>query len=288
MTPREAILRAASRLEAAGVPDPLYDAAALLAHVTSQNALSLRVDSDHELTKAQSASYEVLLRRRETRIPLQHLLGSAWFYGREFTVSGDVLIPRPETELLVFRALALLPSLPAPLSVLDLCTGSGCIAISLRLEADCPVCVSAADISGAALQIARDNAHYLKAQDIRFLQGDLFAPFREEERFSMILSNPPYIPSDDCRELQPEVRHDPMLALDGGKDGLAIIRRILCGAPEHLLPGGALLMEIGSDQAGAVSRLIADTGVFSAAAVLRDEAGLDRIVEARYMPRSDA
>ena len=288
MTPREAIRQAARCLEDAGVPDPLYDAAALLAHVTGRNALLLRMDSDHPLTQEQQASYDALLHRREARIPLQHLLGTAWFYGRAFSVSGDVLIPRPETELLVSRALALMPSVPAPLSVLDLCTGSGCIAISVRLEAGVSVSVSASDISPAALSAAERNARQLGARDIRFLEGSLFDPLRDGERFSMILSNPPYIPTGICGELQPEVRHDPMLALDGGKDGLDIVRGILRGAPEHLLPGGVLLMEIGFDQAESVSHLISESGVFSPAAILKDEAELDRVVETRYAPRSRA
>ena len=285
MTPREAFLAGFRRLKDAGVPDPDYDAAQLLAHVTGGNALSLRLDMDHVLSDDMTARYLDLLTRREQRIPLQHLLGTAWFLGREFLVSDQVLIPRPETGLLVTRALSCLRAYPPPVAVLDLCTGSGCIAVSVALSAAIPVQVTASDLSRAALDMAEENARRLGATDIRFVQGDGFRPFAASDRFALILSNPPYIPSGVCPGLQPEVLHDPLLALDGGPDGLDIIRKVIAGAPDHLIPGGRLLMEIGWDQGPAVRSLLSETGVFTRIEIRQDDAGLDRFASAIFQPQ---
>ncbi len=286
MTPREAIRQGTQRLRDAGVPDPVYDAAVLLESVMHRNALALRLDTDHPLTMLQLEAYEGLLARRAARIPLQHLLGSAWFCGRPFRVNGDVLIPRPETELLAERALDCLKELPEPVSVLDLCTGSGCIAVTLALETGRPGRVLASDLSPAALAVAEENARTLGAEGIRFLQGDLFGAVPPAERFGVIVSNPPYIPTEACAGLQPEVLHDPLLALDGGADGLSVLRRIIREAPEHLAEGGWLLLEIGSPQAEDVCGLIRAAGAYAEPAVRRDQAGLDRMVEARRLART--
>ncbi len=281
MTPRQLILGAAQRFRDAGVPDPLWDAAQLLAHVTGREALALRLDDAGEVSASDCAAYESLCARRAARVPLQHLLGTAFFCGREFEVTPDVLIPRPETEILVREALSA-AHLCGSSPILDLCCGSGCIAITLSLALGCPV--DAADLSGAALSVARRNASRLGAQ-IRCFEGDLFAALPPgESLYGVIASNPPYIPTADCAGLQPEVLHDPMLALDGGADGLRLIRRITAEAPAHLRPGGALLMEIGSGQGPAAAALLRDGG-FGEVRILPDEAGLDRIAAGRLTTR---
>ena len=274
MSPQEAIRAAARRFTEAGVPDPVYDAAALLAHLTGREPLLLRTDRDTVLSPETLDAYRELTDRRAQRIPLQHLLGSAWFFDREWLVTPDVLIPRWETELLVRRAL----SHPSDAPIADIGTGSGCLAVTLALETHCPV--FAVDISPAALAVAQKNAARQQASNrITFLQGDGLSAFRNQARFGRIVSNPPYIPTDECRRLQPEVLRDPLLALDGGPDGLDILRALIADAPGALVKGGWLLLEIGSDQAAQVVDLMRAQPLFGEPHVFQDDAGLDRVVE---------
>ncbi len=274
-SPRAVILAASKRLEAAGVPDPVNDAALLLAQVTGRPALSLRMDRDAALTDSQLESFDALCAQREKRTPLQWLLGTQPFCGHLFEVGPEALIPRPETELLAELALSLRARFPAP-RALDLCTGSGCIACALALAAP-GLSVEACDVSESALALAQRNAARLGAE-VSFYRGDLFTAV-EGRQYGCIVSNPPYIPAGELAGLQAEVRLEPVLALDGGEDGLAFYRRIAAGAPSHLLPGGALLMEIGSGQGEAVAALLRDAG-FGGVAIHPDLAGLDRMAEA--------
>jgi len=272
------IRTAAERFRASGIPDPEVDAALLLAHVTGKAPLSLRLDTDFVPDEGQLAVFASLCEERLRRRPLQYLLGTQSFYGREFGVDERVLIPRPETELLVERAVQALRQCAAPTRALDLCCGSGCIAVTLALEV--PGCqVHAADLSSDALAVTDRNAQRLGAS-VTLHQGDLWAAV-PGERFHVIVSNPPYIPTEDCRALQAEVQAEPRLALDGGMDGLAFYRRIAGGAGTHLLPGGKVLLEVGYNQADAVCMLLCEAG-FQQVETYRDLNDIPRMIEATY------
>lgn len=271
MTVREALRYAAARLAAAGVPDARLDAEYLLVELQGTDRLRLLAEGESELDERTAAAYDGQLARRERREPLQYILGSQPFMGLTLAVSPAALIPRADTEILCEAALAALkPSMRA----LDLCTGTGALAIALkayRPEAE----VHAADISPDALALARSNAK-ANGTEIVFHEGDLFAPLAGL-RFDLIVSNPPYIPHGELDSLQAEVCWEPALALDGGDDGLGFYRRIAREAPEHLTAGGAMLLEIGCTQAAAVTALLRTAG-FADLAVLPDLAGLDRVV----------
>ncbi len=278
MTPRQLLRETAARFKAADIPDPEVDASLLLSHVTGMMPLSLRLDTTTVLSPAQCEQFEALVAQRLTRQPLQYLLHRQSFLGRDFYVDERVLIPRPETELLAERAIDALKAFRsathAP-TALDLCCGSGALAVSLALEVP-DAQVHAADISPDALCVTRQNAEQLHA-GISLHQGDLFSAV-PGMTFDVIVSNPPYIPSADCRTLQPEVLREPLLALDGGADGLALYRRIAQEAADHLNPGGVLLMEVGHDQAQAVMALLHD---FSAVTAHEDYQHISRMIEAK-------
>lgn len=217
-----------------------------------------------------------VLNRRKTHLPVQYITGQTNFMGLEFMVTPDVLIPRPETELLTEMVI----KASKGKSVLDLCTGSGCIAVSLAVLGNCKQ-VSAADISEKALSVARYNAKAHQS-GIHWYCGDLFAPLGAE-RFDIIVSNPPYIPTGEITGLMSEVRdYEPHLALDGSGDGLEFYRRIAREAGDHLTPDGELFLEIGCEQGKEVEKLLSGAG-FSSITIHRDYSGLDRMVHAKYM-----
>lgn len=278
MTIQDAITLAQRRLTAAGIEVPFVDTGWLLAHVTGKNHLLLRLEGDQPLTPAQEAQFLRLLARREARIPLQHLLGTQPFLGHDFRTDSRALIPRPETALLAEMAIRHIQVMDAPAPrLLDVGTGTGCIAVSLALA--CPHAhVTAVDLSPDALSLARENADALGAR-ITFLESDLLNGVAGE-MFHLIISNPPYIPSGALPALQPEVQHDPALALDGGADGLAVYRRLIPAAFSHIYPGGMLMLEIGSDQGTSVPALMWAAG-FVDVAVHRDYGDLERMVAGR-------
>lgn len=271
-TIRETLHTAAARLKAAGVPDAANDAALLLSHVTGEAQLNLRADAGRQLTAETLAAFERLLCRREAREPLQYITGEAYFMGLCFKTAPGVLIPRFDTETLCQQALE---RMRGEERVLDLCTGSGALAVAIARHFPRSR-VFAGDISPTACDLARENAARCGAS-VSVRQGDLFAPFAGE-RFDLIVSNPPYIPAGELAGLQAEVRREPALALDGGADGLDFYRRIIREAPEYLNPGGWLLLEIGSDQARAVTSFMRR---FAAVSVYSDLNGLDRVVAGR-------
>ena len=277
MTPRELLKALAAELAEAGVPDSEVDASLLLSHVTGKNPMNLRLDSWSQVSLADEAAVRALCARRKTRTPLQYLTGVQSFLGRDFHVDERVLVPRPETELLAERAIAALQERPAPIA-LDLCCGSGCLAVSMVLGAP-GANVHAADISEGALAVTRLNAERLHAQ-ITLHQGDLFSAVPVDLRFDVIVSNPPYIPAADCLALQEEVRREPLLALNGGTDGYDFYRRIAMEAPAYLKEGGVLLMEVGYDQAQSVMALCRATG-FRQVMAHEDYQHIERMVEAR-------
>lgn len=273
MNLRQAVRHAALTLEVAGVPDPRTDAELIAAHVTGLPRMNVRLMGENELTSEQEQRFSSLLLSRAQRVPLQYLLGVQYFYGLPFQVDERVLIPRPETEELCEWGLSFLSRRPAP-SALDLCTGSGAIAVTLKHE--CSIAhVTASDLSADALALAKLNAEQNGAQ-VRFVQGDLWEPVGEET-FDLILSNPPYIPTADCDELQAEVRREPRMALDGGVDGLDFYRRIAREAPQHLRSGGMIAVELGVGEAESVAELFGQAGLVDVT-VRKDLCGIARMV----------
>lgn len=272
MTIREALRRAEEILRAAGVPDARLDAEYLLAFLEDAPRLAVCLSADTPLTDTRAARFFALIERRAAREPLQYILGTQDFMGLTFSVTPDVLIPRADTETLCEQALLCAAD---GAKVLDLCTGSGALGIALK-ALNPTLLVTAADISEAALALARDNARALNT-DVRFVLGDLFEPVKDE-RFDVIVSNPPYIRASDMPVLQEEVKFEPRLALLGGEDGLDFYRRIAREAPAHLNAGGALLLEIGDGEMDEVRALL-EARYFTQA--VRDLSGNPRVITAR-------
>lgn len=284
LTVGEALIWAFEELSKAVVPFARDESEFLLMHVLDCRRHELFLNARRLLTPQEAQLLREAAARRLNREPLQYIFGEAEFRGRAFKVTRDVLIPRPETELLVEEALKEAPSFGGgPLTIIDLCTGSGCIAVSAALEIQCEVFAS--DISEKALEIAKENAQRLGAdQRVSFLSGDLFGaiPEKIKGRAHMILTNPPYITEKDMAGLEPEVKaFEPRQALYGGRDGLDIIRRIITEAPAYLVPGGLLLMEIGYDQSEAVLKLAENSTDYSRVEILKDYGGIERILKAR-------
>ena len=263
------------RLTAAGIEEAKLDARLLLEELCGTDRNDLLVHGDRPVTEQQENSYVNYIELRSRHIPLQHITGYQEFMGLRFKVTPDVLIPRQDTETLVEEVLK---NLHDGMRILDLCTGSGCILLSLlRYSNDC-VGVGV-DLSKKALAVAEENAGSLRLT-AEFVQGDLFEPVTG--KFEIIVSNPPYIPSNVIPTLMEEVReHDPLMALDGKEDGLYFYREIIGQASEYLYPGGMLFLEIGCEQAGAVTELMKNAG-YRDVTVCKDLAGLDRVVSGRY------
>ena len=268
----EALRWAAERLADAGVPEPRLDAEYLLAEALGVKRLPMLADKGRALTDREAAAFEQALSRRAAREPLQYILGSQSFMGFPFRTDPRALIPRNDTEALCEEALRhLRPGDRA----LDLCTGSGALAVALKKL--CPGArVVASDLSADALALARENADALGAE-VEFRQGDLFAPVAGE-RFQLVVSNPPYVPETLRGRLQAEVEREPALALFAGPDGLRFYRRIAREAPGHLAPRGRLILEIGDGQGDAVSALLEKE--FEEIRVLNDLSGLPRVISA--------
>ncbi len=241
------------------IDSPRLTAEVLLAHVLKVGRVRLYVDLDRPVEKEELASFKALLTRRAAGEPTQYLTGLREFYNRPFKVDPRVLIPRPETELLVEAALHALPK-DAPARALDLCTGSGCIAVSLAAERP-QAEVLAVDVSADACALARENAEALGVgARVQVLEGDLYAPLPPDLRFQLVVSNPPYVGSGEIAGLSAEVRREPRLALDGGPDGLALVRRVVSGARRVLEPGGLLALEIGETQGPQLLALLTEAG----------------------------
>ena len=256
----EVIQRSSEFLAKKGVESPRLQTELLLSHVLRVPRLNLYLDFERKLSEADLESVRELVRRRGTREPLQHILGSASFCGLEIKVGRDVLVPRPETELLAERAWDFLSAWPSvhPIA-LDFGTGSGCVAVVLA--AKCPSAqVHAVDVSAEALRVAQDNAVMNGVADkIRFHLGDAFAALPAGVLFALIVANPPYLPVAEIDTLAPEVRdYDPRLALDGGPDGLDFYRRLAREAAKYLEPAGRIMLEFGDGQADRIREIFAD------------------------------
>jgi len=258
------------KLRKAGIAEWDLDAWYLLEHVTGCTKNEYFLYPNREVADAAGQQYEELIEKRSIHIPLQHLTGVQEFMGLSFCVNEDVLIPRQDTEILVEEAGRFLKP---GMKFLDMCTGSGCILLSI-LALYPGLTGTGADLSEKALKVAETNRRNLNVQ-AELLQSDLFAGI--EGTFDMILSNPPYIPTETVGTLMEEVRdHEPHMALDGREDGLYFYRRIIEQSPGYLKPEGMLFFEIGYDQAKAVQSLMQER--FSGIQVVKDLAGLDRVV----------
>lgn len=301
----------AKRLEEAGVREYQLDAWLLLEYVTGISKASYYADPGREISEEESETYCSYIERRGKKIPLQHITGEQMFMGLPFIVNEHVLVPRQDTEILVEAALDVIdaefsnktgaetPEMESPempemgkpgvpeignfgVQILDMCTGSGCILLSLlKLTKAKKVTGIGADISSEALKVARKNAENLEVL-AEFVQGDLFEPIPEGRKFDLIVSNPPYIRTAVIEELDEEVRcHDPHIALDGKEDGLYFYRKIIKESIPHIKSGGYLLFEIGYDQGKDVTELLEAAG-YTQISIKKDFAALDRVVIGMY------
>jgi release factor glutamine methyltransferase len=257
------------------------DAELLLGEALGIDRIQLIVQAGRPLTEGELGRYRALIKRRRNGEPIAYILGRREFFALPFRVDRRVLIPRPDTELLVETALNGTRARHLYGRMLDLCTGSGCVAIAFAK--DRPTWrVTALDLSPEAAALARENAQRAGVvHNLGVLEGDLFAPLPRAARFELITANPPYIPSGDIAGLDVDVRDfEPRLALDGGEDGLTVTRRLLGEAPSYLVPGGLLALEVGFDQAPAVAALFEASG-FAEVARAKDLAGIERVVSGR-------
>lgn len=271
MTYQKALKQGEAFLREHGIDDAVTDSWLLLAMACRIDRNFYYLHMQKELPGEQKEVYEAALKKRAGHIPLQHITGEQEFMGLPFLVNADVLIPRQDTEILVEEALK---KAKPGMRVLDLCTGSGCIIVSL-LKISPHLLGVASDLSAAALCVAKKNAGRNGVSPV-FVQGDLFEPVKGT--FDLIVSNPPYIPTAEIEKLMPEVReHEPLLALDGKEDGLVFYKRIIEEGYPYLKPGGFLMFEIGCDQGKEVSARMEQAG-YQDVKIIKDLAGLDRVV----------
>lgn len=269
---------AAKDFSTRGFDSPRLDAELLLGYALGLDRVHLIIEFQRELSPDELARYRQLIRRRREGEPVAYVLGQREFYGLVMRVDRRVLIPRPDTETLVEVALACTRRRSLFGDALDLCTGSGCVAIAFAKHR--PTWRSTGiDVSGDALQVARDNALRLGTLwNMRWLEGDLCAPLATDERFDLITANPPYIPTRDIAQLEPGIRDfEPRLALEAGADGLEVARRVVHEAAPRLRAGGVLAVEVGADQAEEVAQLFEDAGL-EAIERTRDYGGHERVV----------
>ena len=285
-----ALAHAAAALSQAGIDTPRLDAQLLLVWTLKCRREDLVREPERLLTGREQLIYEKAVSLRTQRRPLPYITGEAWFYGRPFKINRAVLIPRPETEMLVEAAREFCRGESAPV-LADIGTGSGCLAVTVALEIP-EAQVWATDLSGDALKLARKNVvRYALEERVTQLRGDLLAPLPPELRCAVIVSNPPYIPEAEISDLQPEVRdYEPRLALSGdgeatGLDGTALHRRLLLEAPPYLKPGGWLLLEVGMGQAQTVAEAAQEAG-YAEVAIREDLAGIGRVVISQWTQKS--
>ncbi len=280
-TIQRVLLWATGDLKTRGSSSPRLDAELMLCLALSVDRIALVVDASRPLSKDELARYRELHKRRRGGEPIAYLRGEREFFGRSFRVDPRVLVPRPETEFLIEVALKRTSHVSLGCRTLDLCTGSGCVAVTLACERPNNR-VWATDLSADALVVAEHNAYRQGAHRIAFFQGDLFAALPRGARFDLLVANAPYIARAEIETLAPDVRNfEPRLALDGGGDGLDVLRRLCAEAPAFLDKSGVIALEIGADQGESVPDLLREAG-FLAIEVRRDYAGLDRVVSATW------
>lgn len=273
------LLDASNRLNEKNIDSPRLDAEILLAHVIGCRRLDLYVNFEKVLPLDAVLKFNELIRRRLNGVPVAYITNSKEFMGLNFAVNQNVLIPRPDTEILTEFVGEYLRGLNREVTFADLGTGSGAIAISILKFVKNARAV-AVDISEKALEVAEFNSVKFYVDDrISFLRGDLFSPITG--KFDAIVSNPPYIPTSEIETLQAEVKSEPRLALDGGEDGLSFYRQIISDAPRFLVDGGLLAVEIGINQSSVVKKLF-EQEKFSDLIILKDLAGLERVVTGKF------
>ncbi len=278
----EILHQAAEHLQDKGVENSRLNAEIMLGHVLGLRRIELYLDYTRPLSGKELSSFRGMIKRRLAGCPLQYLTGETEFFSLAFQVNPSALIPRPETEILVEAVLDWVKVQELPWKIVDLGTGSGVIAIAVAIHL-AEARLWATDRSAKALALARKNALRHEVLDrIRFCRGELFEPLKgQEEDLVAVVSNPPYVTSDQLKDLPREIRlHEPPLALDGGPDGLEVIRRVVAGAPQFLRPGGILAMEVGDGQAPGVQELVAKTRSFGSTWVVKDHQGVERVVMA--------
>lgn len=282
----EAVKIAGEKFLKSGISEPFREANSIVALAIGRDRVFLISDPDYELNEDEETSFLELSDRRAKREPFQHLKGTQEFFGLDFEVSPDVLIPRPETEIVVENAIAILSKLANP-TFCEIGIGSGCISVSVLNKIKNATAIGL-DISESALKIAKNNSvRHAVTERLKLLRSDVFEIFEQEigegfsARFDLIVSNPPYIPLSDFENLQPEVRDfDPKIALTDGKDGLSIIEKIVISSPKFLKPGGSLILEIGIGQETAVKTMF-EAEVWKSIEVISDIQGIPRTVIAR-------
>ncbi|MDR3302973.1 MAG: peptide chain release factor N(5)-glutamine methyltransferase [Treponema sp.] len=279
MSIKDTLLWGTAQLRAAAMLSPALDAAVLLTEVLGVDRAKLLLEEKRRLNEDTWRSYDRALKRRIAGECVAYIVGHKEFWGLDFAVTSDVLVPRPDTETLVEAALATIARGEGDQSLLDVCTGSGAVAIALKHDVP-ELDVHASDISEPALQVARENAARLlpDATAISFTRSDLLD--KVARRFTLITANPPYVPSDVIDTLAPEVRNEPRLALDGGADGLALIRRLVRDAGAHLDPGGTLLLEAAPDLMDEIASLL-EAADFREIQCHIDATGRLRVIEGR-------
>lgn len=282
----QALREAAQTLRQQQVADARREAASLLGHVLGRGYAYLLAHDDELLADKQANEFRAAVERRAAGEPFAYIAGRKEFYGLDFEVTPDVLIPRPETELLVEKASEIINQSRTPVALCDVGAGSGCIAVALLHKHRMARAV-ALDISPAALRVAaRNAARHGVNERLELVESDLFAALRPARQFALIASNPPYVAAADIAGLQREVRdHEPLTALTPGPDGLEIVRRLLADAPPFLADGGHLLIEIGYDQGAAARRLI-DAQTWQFIDIYRDLQGHPRAVALQKITRS--
>ncbi|MCR4946202.1 MAG: peptide chain release factor N(5)-glutamine methyltransferase [Lachnospiraceae bacterium] len=271
MNYRDALKKCEQNLINAGITEAKLDAWLLMSYTAKIDRSFYYTHMDEPMPEDLEHDFFASVDKRTEHVPLQYITGEQGFMGLTFNVNTNVLIPRQDTETLVEAALKIIRP---EYRVLDMCTGSGCIIISIKYNVP-EVVATGSDISKQALLVAKDNAKKY-GMNIDFITGNLFDNISGD--FDVIVSNPPYIPTTDILTLMPEVRDfEPIGALDGGADGLEIYRQLIAGAKDHLREGGALLLEIGYNQAADVTSLMRENG-FVAVEVIKDLSGHDRVV----------
>lgn len=282
ITLADAIRKGKALLQENGIDNADIDSFELMADLTGMDRTYYYMHGQEILDQSLYENFIKNVKRRAAHVPLQHILGKAFFYGYEFKVNENVLVPRPDTEILVEQALRVIDENS---TVIDMCTGSGCILITLALQKQIHKGIGV-DISKKALEVAEFNCRNLKASNIEFIQGDLFETFDNvnmSQALDLIVSNPPYIPTGVIDTLSDEVRlHDPYIALDGKADGLYFYEKITQDAKKYLKRGGWLMYEIGYDQADQVTEILRKEH-FTQITTVKDLAGLDRVVKARKL-----
>lgn len=273
------IAEKAKALEAAGVDTAAGEVELILCHLLELDRLHLYLHGTNLLTDDHLERLDRILERRAERYPLQYILGETWFYGRRFAVNESVMVPTPETELLCESALVFLSTrkLAQP-KLLDIGVGSGVIAVTMACEL--PACrVTAADISSDALEVARENAEAHGVSDrIELRRSDMFYNVRDDERFDVILSNPPYIAEGDYPDLMPEVQADPKIAMTSGPDGMDHIAQLLKEAPRYLASDGRIMFEIGYNQSDNVAAITEKDDRYTSISIVKDYNDIPRII----------